>query len=53
MLWHGCKTGNHEIHEPPNTDADRATDAVQGNFLTEQAFHHRTVFFVNHSVGSG
>src|SRR5215813_15325534 len=53
MLGHGCKTGDPEIRAPPNTDADRATAAVQGNGLPEQAFHHRPVFFINHAVGSG
>jgi hypothetical protein len=52
MLRHCGKRGDHEVHEPPNTDTDRATDAGQGNFLTEQAFHHRTVFFLTHSMGS-
>src|SRR5215813_7123152 len=50
MLRHCGKTGDHEVHEPANTNANGATNTVQGNFLAEQALHHRTLFYVNHSV---
>jgi hypothetical protein len=46
---HG-KTGDHEVHEPANTQAKDAADTKQRNFLTAQVFHQSTVFFVNHSL---
>jgi hypothetical protein len=51
MLRHCSKAGDHEVHEPPNADPHGATDAMQGNCLAEQAFHHRTLFCGNHSMG--
>jgi hypothetical protein len=35
MLWHRGKAGDYEVHEPPDTHTDDATDAMQGDFLTE------------------
>src|ERR1051325_5687158 len=53
MLRHRCKAGNHEVHEPANTDADRAANARQGDLFAEQAFHHSALFFNDYPVGGG
>jgi hypothetical protein len=50
MLRHCRKTGDHEIPQPPNTNAAGAANAVQGDRLAEQAFHQGAVFCVNHPV---
>jgi hypothetical protein len=52
MLRHRCKAGNHEIHEPAYTGAQRTANTVQGDLLTKQALHHGAVCCVNHSIGS-
>jgi len=33
------------------SDAASAADAVQRNLLTQQAFHHHTIFFINYPLG--
>jgi hypothetical protein len=45
------KAGIHKVHEPANTDTQRAANPVQGDLLAEQALHQGTVFCVNHPVG--
>src|SRR5262249_33997583 len=50
MLRHGRKAGNHEVHEPPDTDANCATDTLQGDFLAEQALHQNALFLNDHPV---
>jgi len=35
MVRQRRKTGNHKIHEPSDTDADRTANAMEGDFLTE------------------
>jgi hypothetical protein len=51
MLRRCGKADTHEVHEAANTHSQSAADATQRNFLTEQAFHSHTLFFVYHSMG--
>lgn len=39
MIGQCSKAGNHEVHEPADTDTNGATDAVQRDFLAESACH--------------
>src|SRR5215510_10440679 len=50
MIRQRRKAGNHQAHQPPNTDADCTADAMEGNLLAEQAFHEDALFFANHAV---
>jgi hypothetical protein len=50
MPRHGRKAGNHEVHEPPDTDADSATETVQGDLLAEQALYQNALFINDHPV---
>jgi hypothetical protein len=50
MLRCCSKTGDHEVHKPPNTDANGAANTVQGNFLAEQALHPGALVYLNHPV---
>jgi len=47
MFQHRCKAGDHKVHEPPEIDANDAANAVEEDFLAEQAFHHSTLFLHN------
>src|SRR5262249_24790582 len=53
MLRHYGKAGHYEVHEPPNTHADGAANAVQGGLLVEQALHQDALFLHDHPVSSG
>jgi len=35
IIRQGLKAGDDKVHEPPDTDANGATDAVEGDFLAE------------------
>jgi len=35
MIRQGRKAGDEKVHEPPETDAHRTTDALEGDFLAE------------------
>jgi hypothetical protein len=50
MIRQRLKAGHHEVHEPPDTDPNGATDAVQRDVLAEEAFDQGAWFFVNRSV---
>src|SRR5262245_5559683 len=50
MVRQRRKAGNHKAHQPPNTDAYCPADAMEGNLLTEQAFHEGALLFANHAV---
>ena len=52
MIRCRCKAGTHEVHEPANTDAQRAANPAQEDLLAKQALRHGAVFCVNHPVGS-
>ena len=51
MLRYRCNAGNHEVHEPANTDAKRAANTAQRDLLAEQALHQGALFCVYHPIG--
>jgi hypothetical protein len=57
MIRQCLEAGDQKVYEPPATDTNGATDAVQGDFLAQQALHqgamvlsHRTVAGVHHKL---
>jgi len=59
MIRQCLQAGAQKVHEPPDTDTNGATDAVQRDFLAQQAFPQstlvlstRTGFGVHHKLAT-
>jgi hypothetical protein len=50
MIRQRRKASDDKAHKPPDTDADSPADAMEGNFLAQQAFHKGALLFANHPV---
>jgi hypothetical protein len=50
MIRPCLQSGDYQVHEPPDTDPNGATEAMQGDFLESQAFHQGALVLSNGPV---
>ena len=50
MIRQRRKASDYKAHKPPDTDTYCPADAMEGNFLAEQAFHEGALLFAHHPV---
>src|SRR5262249_37603612 len=50
MSRQGHKAGDDTVHQPPEPDAPRTTEAMEGDFRAESACYHRPLVFPNRTV---
>jgi hypothetical protein len=50
LIRQWLQSSDHKVHEPPDTDTNGATAAVQGDFLAQQAVHSGALVLSTHPV---